>query len=54
MDVPDQFTLNIITEIYPEKNTALEGLYKSSVSGEGVENILSEIWRYIEKKHIHI
>ncbi|MCK5518092.1 MAG: aminopeptidase N, partial [Alphaproteobacteria bacterium] len=30
MDVPDQFTLDIITETYPEKNIALEGLYKSS------------------------
>ncbi len=29
-DVPDTFTLDIVTEIYPEKNTALEGLYKSS------------------------
>ena len=29
LDVPDRFTLNIITETYPEKNIALEGLYKS-------------------------
>jgi aminopeptidase N len=29
-DVPDTFTLDIVTEIYPEKNTALEGLYCSS------------------------
>ena len=29
-DVPDSFTLDIVTEIYPEKNTALEGLYSSS------------------------
>ncbi len=28
-DVPDRFTLDIVTEIYPEKNTALEGLYNS-------------------------
>jgi aminopeptidase N len=28
-DVPDSFTLDIVTEIYPEKNTALEGLYNS-------------------------
>ena len=28
-DVPDRFTLDITTEIYPEKNTALEGLYNS-------------------------
>ncbi len=28
--VPDQFTLSIVTEIEPQKNTALEGLYKSS------------------------
>ena len=29
-DVPDKFTLDIVTEIFPEKNTALEGLYSSS------------------------
>lgn len=29
-NVPDQFTLNIITEIKPQENTALSGLYKSS------------------------
>jgi aminopeptidase N len=29
-DVPDKFTLDIVTEICPEKNTALEGLYSSS------------------------
>ncbi len=29
INVNDMFTLEIITEIYPEKNTALEGLYKS-------------------------
>jgi aminopeptidase N len=29
-DVPDSFTLETVTEIYPEKNTALEGLYSSS------------------------
>jgi len=29
-DVPDQFTLETVTEIKPEENTALEGLYKSS------------------------
>src|ERR1035437_4172112 len=28
-DVPDTFTLDIVTEIYPEKNPALEGLYSS-------------------------
>lgn len=30
LDVPDSFTLETVTEIYPEKNTALEGLYSSS------------------------
>ncbi|MFH1157956.1 MAG: aminopeptidase N [Pseudomonadota bacterium] len=30
MAVGDAFTLDIVTEICPEKNTALEGLYKSS------------------------
>jgi aminopeptidase N len=29
-DVPDSFTLDVTTEINPEGNTALEGLYKSS------------------------
>ncbi|MDD9899953.1 MAG: M1 family aminopeptidase, partial [Alphaproteobacteria bacterium] len=29
-NVPDTFTLKIVTEIKPEENTALEGLYKSS------------------------
>jgi aminopeptidase N len=29
-DVPDRFTLEVVTEIHPEKNTALEGLYSSS------------------------
>ncbi|MCE9508463.1 MAG: aminopeptidase N, partial [Alphaproteobacteria bacterium] len=29
LDVPDTFTLDVTTEIYPEKNTALEGLYSS-------------------------
>ena len=29
-DVPDSFTLDIATEINPEGNTALEGLYRSS------------------------
>ena len=28
--VTDDFILSIVTEIYPEKNTSLEGLYKSS------------------------
>lgn len=28
-NVPDEFTLEIVTEIYPDKNTALEGLYFS-------------------------
>ncbi len=28
-DVPDRFTLEVVTEIHPEKNTALEGLYSS-------------------------
>ena len=27
---PEKFTLEIETEIYPQKNTALEGLYQSS------------------------
>ena len=27
--LPDNFTLTIINEIHPDKNTALEGLYKS-------------------------
>ena len=27
---PDNFSLNIVTRIYPAKNTALEGLYRSS------------------------
>ncbi|MCE9507633.1 MAG: aminopeptidase N [Alphaproteobacteria bacterium] len=30
LDVPDTFTLDVTTEIHPEKNTALEGLYSSS------------------------
>src|SRR5262249_30586990 len=30
LDVPDAFTLDIVTEIKPEENTALEGLYRSS------------------------
>ncbi len=29
-DLPDEFTLEIDTRIYPQKNTSLEGLYKSS------------------------
>lgn len=29
-DVPDSFTLKVVTEIEPENNTALEGLYSSS------------------------
>lgn len=29
-DVPEKFSLKIVTRIYPEKNKALEGLYKSS------------------------
>ena len=29
VNLPDTFTLNITTRIYPEKNTALEGLFKS-------------------------
>jgi len=29
-DVPEKFTLDTVTEICPEKNTALEGLYSSS------------------------
>ena len=29
-DVPEEFVLEIKTEIYPHQNTALEGLYKSS------------------------
>ncbi|TAL33779.1 MAG: aminopeptidase N, partial [Alphaproteobacteria bacterium] len=29
-DVPDRFALDIVTEIKPEENTALEGLYSSS------------------------
>ena len=29
-NTPDHFTLEIITKIYPQKNTSLEGLYKSS------------------------
>lgn len=28
-DVPDSFTLEMVTEIYPQKNTALSGLYRS-------------------------
>lgn len=28
--LPDNFTLEIVTVIYPEKNTSLEGLYRSS------------------------
>ncbi|MFI4937605.1 MAG: aminopeptidase N [Candidatus Berkiellales bacterium] len=28
-EVPDIFTLEIVTEIYPQKNTALSGLYRS-------------------------
>jgi aminopeptidase N len=30
LQVPDQFTLEIKTRIYPDQNTALEGLYRSS------------------------
>jgi len=30
LQVPDSFTLTIITRIYPDKNTALEGLYRTS------------------------
>jgi aminopeptidase N len=30
LEVPDQFDLEISTRIYPDKNTALEGLYRSS------------------------
>ncbi len=30
LDVPDEFVLEITTRIYPDKNTALEGLYRSS------------------------
>jgi len=43
--VPDQFTLEIDTEICPEQNTALEGLYKSKTmyctqcEAEGFRNI---------------
>jgi aminopeptidase N len=29
-DLPDNFVLSVKTRIYPQKNTALEGLYKSS------------------------
>ncbi len=29
-DVPDSFTLRCVTEIYPQNNTSLEGLYQSS------------------------
>ena len=29
-NVPDAFTLEIVTVIYPDKNTSLEGLYRSS------------------------
>lgn len=29
-DVPDTFTLEIITKIFPQKNTALSGLYRSN------------------------
>jgi aminopeptidase N len=29
-NVPDSFTLRCVTEIYPQKNTSLEGLYQSS------------------------
>jgi len=29
-NVPDDFTLEIVTEIYPQKNTALSGLYRSN------------------------
>ncbi len=29
-DTPEHFSLEIITRIYPQKNTALDGLYKSS------------------------
>ena len=29
-NVPDAFILECITEVYPEKNTSLEGLYRSS------------------------
>jgi aminopeptidase N len=29
-NLPDQFTLEVDTRIYPQKNTSLEGLYKSS------------------------
>jgi aminopeptidase N len=28
-NLPERFTLDITTKIYPEKNTALEGLFKS-------------------------
>ena len=30
MSLPEKFDLEIVTKIYPEKNTRLEGLYKSS------------------------
>ncbi len=30
LDVPSEFTLKVVTDIEPEKNTALEGLYSSS------------------------
>ena len=29
-DTPDQFTLEIVTRVYPRRNTSLEGLYQSS------------------------
>ncbi len=28
-DVPDQFSLEVVTKIYPQSNTSLEGLYRS-------------------------
>ena len=30
LEVPDKFTLDVITKIRPRENTSLEGLYKSS------------------------
>ncbi|MEM6709522.1 MAG: aminopeptidase N [Pseudomonadota bacterium] len=30
MDLPDAFELTIVTRIYPQRNTSLEGLYRSS------------------------
>ena len=29
-DVPDEFTMECVTDIYPEENTSLEGLYQSN------------------------